>query len=158
MASLAKEDSASQGGGHDWWRALTSISNYIALAALLTLAALALEPKCRGQAANITAALGMLCLALPTVRVNEQGRMIWRVKYLLAANEAAERALKAERLTRQERADLEASHKSSLERLRETERVLVSGKGAWTPAVHRLLYAGYALFFASAMIRLFSPS
>ncbi len=159
MASPADRDGESQDGLHDWWRALRSIGKYIALAALLTAAASLFPPERRELIANLAAAFGMLCLALPTVRMNEQGRIIWRVKSLLAANEATERKLDTlQALYDQERADLEASLKADGERLREAERELVAGKGAWTRAVHRLLYAGYALFFASIMIRLLPQS
>ncbi len=138
----------------DWLDSLRSLSRYLVLAAAIASLSLLLEPAWRERLANAAALLGILCLALPTVRLNEQGRKIWRVQSLLASIESQESALADNSLSGQERAKLQASLDSRRQRLREVERTLVGDRGAWTPTVHFLLYSGYALFFTSALVRL----
>lgn len=98
---------------------------------------LLIPTSARSHAANLLAMVGILLLSVPAIRLNEQARQIYRVQTL--ANAARE--------------DIDVDH-DRINRLVAIEQELVSQKGGWSPFVQGLLYAGYALLFASAVARL----
>ena len=109
----------------------------LAAAASIGLSTLALDPAARDFAANLAGFLGILCLSVPTVRLNEQARQVHRAK-VLVQQARAKGEEDAERL----------------ERLERLESILAGRKGGWTAPVHAALYAGYVLMFSSAIARL----
>lgn len=137
-------------------RTIRSFLFCVGAAILAALLSLLLDPLDRSFAANLAAFLGILCLAAPTIGLNEQGRMIWRVKSLVLSGETYEKELSERKdLDEKGRKDLELSNAQAKERLRAAERELAESKGSWTPLKHHLLYIGYGMVFASAMSRLF---
>lgn len=115
--------------------------------------AFALPPEYQSTALNVASLLGMLLLAVPAIRINEQGRLIASVQGLQQGIEAGRKALEEASLS----ADKRAQHRKSLEdresRLAATLKELSGGKGAWTRPVHVALYGGYVLLLASAIAR-----
>lgn len=112
-----------------------------------------LPPEHQAAALNLASLIGMLLLAIPAIRINEQGRLIASVQGLQQGIEAGRKALTEASLT----ADKRAQHQKSLEdrenRLAAVLKELASGKGAWTGPVHAALYGGYVLLLASAVAR-----
>ena len=93
----------------------------------------------RTPVANWLGLLGLLTLALPTLRLNEEGRNL----------DAAETLAEAERSRPKSDGNTER-----LDRLNRLVAIFDDRKGRWTPLVHRLVLIGYVLLFSSAVIRL----
>ena len=97
---------------------------------------------------------GTVLLAVPTIRINEQGRRIARISPLIAGIEELENNLK--NIDRNSKAF--KKHQADLldrrDRLTVIEKNLISSKGAWTSPVHGCLYGGYGLILAAAVIRI----
>lgn len=107
---------------------------------------------------NILSLLGILLLAVPALRINDQGRLIARIKPLIDTLDAEKKNLGA---LDQSNADSQ-SQKSDLEErkknLEEIKQKLAGEKGSWTWQVHLCLYAGYGAILCSAIIRLLFAS
>ena len=112
-----------------------------------------LPPERQSTALNIASLIGMLMLAVPAIRVNEQGRLIASVQGLQQGIEAGRAALKDATLSAEKRAQHQKSLDDRESRLAATLKDLASGKGAWTRPVHVALYGGYVLLLASAIAR-----
>lgn len=115
--------------------------------------AFALPLEYQSTALNVASLLGMLLLALPAIRINEQGRLIASVQGLQQGIEAGRKALKEASLSDDKRAQHQKSLEDRETRLAATLKDLASGKGAWTRPVHVALYGGYVLLLASAIAR-----
>ena len=103
---------------------------------------------------NFATLIGMVLLAVPAIRINEQGRLIASAQGLQKGIEAARAALKDAALAEDKR----AVHQRSLDQrealMAETLSELAGGKGAWTRPVHVALYGGYVLLLGAAIARL----
>lgn len=125
------------------------------LLVLVALFFLAIPEAWRPRILNVTTLAGTLLLAVPAIRLNEQGRLIDSVRTLQAGIVAIGRSLAEGRLgdddRRSQQADLDRRRADLESNLNE----LTAGKGAWTPWVHRTLYAGYVLILAAALARAF---
>lgn len=128
---------------------------WVAATAVVALVlAFAFEPPRQTTALNVASLLGILALAIPAVRINEQGRIIDRVRALQAGIDSKENALQSDRtLSAERRAAREDAIQRDRERLAPLLRELTEGKGAWTPLVHRTLYSGYVLILGAAVAR-----
>lgn len=93
----------------------------------------------RTPLANWLGLLGILTLALPALRLDEQGRNL----------DAAETLAEAER--NRPKSD---GNDERLNRLDQLVSIFDDRKGRWTPLIHRLVLIGYVLLFSSAVIRL----
>jgi hypothetical protein len=130
----------------------------LVLAALVATLLLVVPVTQRPQALHLLSLIGILLLALPAIRVNEQGRLIERVRALQAGIRTIEATLRsstdlAEDVRRRQTATLE-------ERRRDLEANLddlLRSKGAWTPRVHAALHLGYAAVLAAAIARVLAP-
>ena len=81
--------------------------------------------------------LGIFCLSVPAIRLNEQARQIWLVQSL-AKRAAIDGYGEQERVAK----------------LNTIEAELSKYKGGWSLPVQLILYAGYVLLFASAVARM----
>ena len=112
-----------------------------------------LEAADKPRLLNLATLIGMVLLAFPAVRINEQGRLIASVQGLQKGIEAARAALKDATLAEEKR----AAHQKSLDQrealMADTLSELASGKGAWTRPVHVALYGGYVLLLGAAIAR-----
>ncbi|MGI9333984.1 MAG: hypothetical protein ACR2RL_12615 [Gammaproteobacteria bacterium] len=111
------------------------------------------SPALRPSAVNVATLIGMVLLAVPAVRLNEQGRLIARIQSLQKGIEASMQALAARDLAKDKRTLHEASLASRRGHLETTLNELASGKGAWTRPVHYTLYCGYIFLLGSAITR-----
>lgn len=136
-------------------RLFASLWGWVAIGAALTaLFWLATPPRLQTPILNLASLAGILLLAVPTIRVNEQGRLIERVRSLQAGIKVAEDALgDDEALTREDRARHTGDLHDRKTRLGSTLDDLLTGKGAWTPAVNGTLYGGYVLLLGSSLSR-----
>lgn len=101
--------------------------------------------------------LGTLALALPAIRLNEQGKQLTSLKTLITGIAAEEERLaKLDRESEDYRKG-EADLKDRRARLTRRERDLGEAQGAWTPAAHRLLYIGYGLILGAAIVAVLKP-
>ena len=91
-------------------------------------------PDMQSKLANLAGFLGIVLLAVPTIRLNEQARQVYRANLLIEAGKAA------------------GDEDGDLKKIR---RILENRRGAWSPLVQRALYLGYALMFLSALLRVF---
>ncbi|MFQ5468449.1 MAG: hypothetical protein ACE5DS_09990 [Kiloniellaceae bacterium] len=112
-----------------------------------------IDAPTRPAALNLASLFGMLLLAIPAIRVNEQGRLIATVQSLQKGIEALRVALQEKTLSEERRAIHEASLAERTELLAGELSNLSSGKGAWTRPVHYTLYGGYVLLLATALAR-----
>ena len=112
-----------------------------------------LEAHDKPRLLNVATLAGMALLAVPAIRINEQGRLIASVQGLQKGIEAARAALKDADLAK----DRRAMHKTSLDEreklMADTLGELTGGKGAWTRPVHAALYGGYVLLLGAAVAR-----
>ena len=103
---------------------------------------------------NIVSLLGILLLAAPAIRVNEQGRLIESVRKLQSGITAARAKLEAQStLDDEQRKVLRKDLNKRDERLEAILNELTTGRGAWTPWVHYTLYSGYVLMLSAATVR-----
>jgi hypothetical protein len=128
------------------------------LAVLVATLLLVVPPTQRPQALHLLSLIGILLLALPAIRVNEQGRLIERVRALQAGIRTIEATLQsgidlAEDVRRRQTATLQ-ERRSDLERNLDD---LLRSKGAWTPRVHAALHLGYVAVLAAAIARVLAP-
>lgn len=125
------------------------------LLVLVALFFLATPEAWRPRVLNIATLAGTLLLAVPAIRLNEQGRLIDNVRTLQAGVVAIGKSLEQGKLSddvrRRQQADLD-KRRSDLE---SNLNDLTAGKGAWTSWVHHLLYTGYVLILAAALARAF---
>lgn len=139
-------------------RWLRSLAPWALLAATLVGLYLgATPPAHRRTILDAASLLGILLLALPAIRVNEQGRLIDQVRRLQIGIREIERHLSArtglDADVRRRQEETLRQRKASLETILDE---LTTGKGAWTPWVHRALYGGYVLLFGAAVARVLS--
>ncbi len=128
------------------------------LAALVATLQFVVPVTHRPQALHLLSLIGILLLALPAIRVNEQGRLIERVRALQAGIRTIETTLQsgtdlAEDVRLRQTATLQ-------ERRRDLDRNLddlLLRKGAWTPRVHAALHLGYVAVLAAAIARVLAP-
>lgn len=113
------------------WRTFAKL---MAASLALGLAALLLPPEHRLAAANVTALLAVAALAIPVIRLNQQGRQLAEAQDLARA-------------ARDEEGDGSGLREALVTRLADR-------KGSWAPWIERTLYGGYVLLFGSAVIRL----
>jgi len=112
------------------------------------------EPGHQPFVLNLVSLAGIVLLAVPAIRVNEQGRLIERVRTLQTGIEADEEFLRRQdRLSPAVRKRQEKTLKERQSALADTLKELISGKGAWTPVVHRTLYLGYVLLLGASVAR-----
>jgi hypothetical protein len=128
------------------------------LAVLVATLLLVVPPTQRPQALHLLSLIGILLLALPAIRVNEQGQLIERVRALQAGIRTIEATLQSgtdlvEDVRRRQTATLQ-ERRSDLERNLDD---LLRSKGAWTPRVHAALHLGYVAVLAAAIARVLAP-
>lgn len=135
-------------------RELRSLGPWILLLLAIIVVLLSVPPTVRTTVLNAVTLLGMAFLAVPAIRVNEQGRLIERVKSLQAGIETIEAMLESRSEAPEARTRQEATLETRRKTLEDVLKELTQGKGAWTPWVHRALYGGYVLLFGAAMGRI----
>lgn len=128
----------------------------VALAALLGLNHRFVCPEYQQRAIDIAVLLGILLLALPAIRINEQARKIARVQSAKVKLDEDREAFST--LAEEARPAMEASIKAYEVTLQQMIGRLVEEKGSWNPGVHLLLYGGYVLMLAAALVRVFPLS
>ena len=128
-------------GLFDWVRAnrplVLTYVGLLGVAVVVGIVVATLPSGRREVATNLAAFLGILCLSVPTVRLNEQARLVHRAKLLS----------ESVRSGGEEDAD-------RLARLQRLEAVLSGRRGGWNAGVQAALYTGYVLLFASGLARL----
>jgi hypothetical protein len=126
------------------------------VATLILIAALryALPEPWRPIAGNIVSFVGILLLSIPAIRINEQGRLIERVRSLQIGLAAMKTQLEATAgIDASQRKRLENDMRNREQRLAASLGELTQSKGAWTMPVHFSLYAGYVLLLGAAAAR-----
>lgn len=113
-----------------------------------------IDPSWRPQAVNGAALLGMLLLAAPAIRINEQGRRIAKAIDLQRGIVDTREALKNSALSEQDREEHQASLKQREQWLADASKELAGEKGAWIMTVNGMFYCGYVFLLASAITRL----
>ena len=98
--------------------------------------------------------LGTVFLAVPTIRINEQGRQLARIKPLIAFIQDQKVQLATLNPDSDEFLEMRTDIAEREERLREIEAELAGEKGQWTSAVHKCLYGGYGLVLGAMIVRL----
>lgn len=114
---------------------------------------LAVEPAWQPRTIDIVATIGMGLLAVPAIRINEQGRLIARIQSLQKGIDTLKEALKDVELPPEKRKDHEKSLAARRDKLNDTLDKLSGDKGAWTTPTHLALYGGYVLLFGAALAR-----
>jgi hypothetical protein len=108
-------------------------------------------------ALNIISLLGIISLAIPTIRVNEQGKLIESVRSTQVKITSIQNSLEDNNdISDQQREVL----KKDLENRKATMQyhidTLATEKGAWTRPVHNFLYLGYVLLLGASIVRVLS--
>lgn len=136
-------------------RILKSIFPWFLAVVLLSVVLIAIVPPEKQYfAINIVGLLGVISLAVPTIRVNEQGKRIERIRTIQVGIETLERQLGNDnQISDQNRASLTDDLLQRKNNLEESLQELSAGKGAWSPAVHYFLYCGYVLVLGAFMVR-----
>lgn len=97
--------------------------------------------------------VGTGLLAIPTIRVNEQGRQIARIRPLIVYIEKNKERLSSLDKQSQEYKDGSEDLSKRQDRLAEIEHELSSAKGQWTHFVHSCFYGGYGLILGTMVNR-----
>lgn len=127
---------------------------FVATLILVATLRYALPEACRQIAGNIVSFVGILLLSIPAIRINEQGRLIERVRSLQIGLTAMKTNLEATTaIAASQRKRLEDDIRKRECRLAASLGELTQGKGAWTMPVHFCLYAGYVLLLGAAAAR-----
>lgn len=108
----------------------------------------------RSLVLNTATLVGVLLLAVPAIRINEQGKAIERVRSLQVGISAIQTTLADRSLKPEVRERQTATLSERRELLQTALDELTIGKGAWTPLVHRTLYGGYVLVLGASVARL----
>lgn len=112
-----------------------------------------INPTYRPQAVNGATLLGMLLLAAPAIRINEQGRRIAKAIDLQKGIADTREALHKAELTDKDREEHQGSLEQREQWLADALKELAGEKGTWVITVHAMLYLGYVLLLASAVTR-----
>lgn len=132
---------------------MQSVAPWLAVPIIVIAIAWALPQEYLSNYVNWAFLVGTVVLAFPTIRVNEQGRQIARIRPLVVYIK-----IKKERLASLEKQSNE--YKVGIEdlserqaRLTKIEQELSSTKGQWTCFVHSCFYGGYGLILGTTINR-----
>lgn len=139
-------------------RTSKSLGLWLLLMIVITVAVMAaFEPTDRANVVNIIGFFGIVCLAVPTIRVNEQGRIIQSVKNTQTGIDTIKAQMETDgTMSDKTRDTLETDLKSRKDRLEKGLKELTDSKGAWNTTVHGFLYFGYVLVLSAASVRALS--
>lgn len=132
---------------------MQSVAPWLAVPIVVIAIAWALPQQYLSNYVSWAFLVGTVLLAFPTIRVNEQGRQIARIRPLVVYIEnEKERLASLEKQSKEYKDGIEDLSERQA-RLTKIEQELSSTKGRWTRFVHSCLYGGYGLILGTMINR-----